>query len=78
QDLTSLSVWPNDTITVVHTSSNLYDTDTVTTVSTQEGYGSVSATFTSTTQTAASSQTDPIMDLSWNLGQDKVNALALP
>ncbi|MDP2505474.1 hypothetical protein [Oceanobacter sp. 3_MG-2023] len=78
QDLTSLSVWPNDTITVVHTSSNLYDTDTVTTVSTQEGYGSVSATFTSTTKTAASSQTDPIMDLSWNLGQDKVNALALP
>ena len=77
QTLTSLSVHPGDSLTVVHTSSSQYETDVVTTVSTLEAYGSVSATFTSTTEAAASGQTDPVMDTSWNLGQDSMMALNL-
>ncbi|MBM95954.1 MAG: hypothetical protein CMI09_08945 [Oceanospirillaceae bacterium] len=77
QTLTSLSVHPGDSLTVVHTSSSQYETDMVTTVSTLEAYGSVSATFTSTTKAAASGQTDPVMDTRWNLGQDSMTALSL-
>lgn len=77
QTLTSLSVHPGDSLTVVHTSSSQYETDMVTTVSTLEAYGSVSATFTSTTKVPASGQTDPVMDTRWNLGQDSMTALSL-